>query len=229
MAVRGVGEDLGVLARVPGERTREAYKKKEMGLFRAAGNVLELFAGFGIGERPIAFVRTASVGFWSRWSCGKSCEAEEEEWRRVSESTKLVFLLATAHLGSELSNFAKAIPYTSKHVTLLANEVGLLEDLNRHHRAFANDREELTTVAYHETLLTNAFVVVSSASADPGVAGTTPIAFDKGHIDICKPFEYGGYGLYWCKVPDSETRADDGRVRLRIERFDREDPPSPDR
>ena len=161
--------------------------KKEMGLFERAGNVLELFAGFGIGERPIAFVAHSLGGILVKMVLRKSCEAEEKEWRRVSESTKLVFFLATPHLGSELSNFAKAIPYTSKHVTLLANEVGLLEDLNGHYRAFANGRADLTTVAYYETHLTKVFVVVSSASADPGVAGTTPIAVDKGHIDICKP------------------------------------------
>lgn len=161
--------------------------KKEMDLFERAGNVLELFAGFGVGERPIVFVAHSLGGILVKMVLRKSCEAEEKEWRRVSDATKLVFFLATPHLGSELSNFAKAIPYTSKHVTLLANEVGLLEDLNRHYRAFANGRADLTTVAYYETHVTKALVVVSSASADPGVAGTTPIAVDKSHIEICKP------------------------------------------
>ena len=161
--------------------------KKEMDLFERAGNVLELLAGYGIGERPIAFVAHSLGGILVKMVLRKSSEADDQGWRRVSESTKLVFFLATPHLGSELANLAKAIPYTSKHVTLLANEVGFLDDLNGHYRAFANGREDLATVAYYERHLTKGVVVVSSGSADPGVAGATPIAVDKDHIEICKP------------------------------------------
>ena len=161
--------------------------KKEMDLFERAGNVLELFAGYGIGARPVAFVAHSLGGLLVKLILRKSCDAEDQDWRRVSESTKLVVFLATPHLGSELANFAKAIPYTSNHVMLLANEVGFLDDLNGHYRTFTKGREDLTTVAYYEKHLTKGVVVVSSASADPGVAGATPIAIDKGHMDICKP------------------------------------------
>lgn len=161
--------------------------KKEMDLFERAGNVLERFAGYGIGERPIVFVAHSLGGILVKMVLRKSCESDDQDWRRVAESTRLVFFLATPHLGSELANLGKAIPYTSKHVALLANEVGLLEDLNGHYRAFANNREDLTTVAYYEKHATKGVVVVSRESADPGVAGATPIAVDKDHINICKP------------------------------------------
>ena len=161
--------------------------KKEMDLFERAGNVLERFAGYGIGERPIVFVAHSLGGILVKMVLRKSCASDDQDWRRVAESTRLVFFLATPHLGSELANLGKAIPYTSKHVALLANEVGLLEDLNGHYRAFANNREDLTTVAYYEKHATKGVVVVSRESADPGVAGATPIAVDKDHINICKP------------------------------------------
>lgn len=161
--------------------------KKEMDLFERAANVLEQFAGHGIGERPIVFVAHSLGGILVKMVLRKSCESDDQDWRRIAESTKLVFFLATPHKGSELANFRKAIRYTSKHVALLANEVGLLEDLNEHYQAFANNREDLTTVAYYEKHATKGIVVVSRESADPGVAGTTPIAIDKDHINICKP------------------------------------------
>ena len=158
-----------------------------MDLFERAGNILERFAGYGIGARPIVFVAHSLGGILVKLILRKSSESDETDWRRVAESTKLVFFLATPHLGSQLANIGDVIPYTSKHVSLLANKVGFLEDLNGHYRALANSREDLTTVAYYEKHATKGVIVVSRESADPGVAGATPIAVDKDHIDICKP------------------------------------------
>ena len=161
--------------------------KKEMDLFERAGNVLERFAGSGIGERPIVFVAHSLGGVLVKIVLRKSCDSDDQEWRRVADSTKLVFFLATPHLGSELANLGKVIPYTSRHVALLANEAGLLEDLNGHYRALANSRDDLTTVVYYEKHATKGVVVVSRESADPGVARENPIAVDRDHINICKP------------------------------------------
>ena len=161
--------------------------KKEMDLFERAGNVLETFAGYGLGERPIAFVGHSLGGLLVKLVLRKSCDAGDEDWRRVSESTRLVFFLATPHIGAELARFAEAMPFTSKHVNLLANQAGFLEDLKEQYREFAKDRDDLTTVAYYEKHLTNGILVVSRESADPGVAGATPIAVDKDHANICKP------------------------------------------
>ena len=161
--------------------------RKEMDLFERAGNVLERFADYGIGERPIVFVAHSLGGILVKMVLRKSCDSDDQVWQRVAESTKLVFFLATPHQGSELANLGKAIPYTSKHVSLLANEMGLLEDLNGHYRVFANNRKDLETIAYYEKHATKGTVAVSRESADPGVAGTTPIAVDKDHVNICKP------------------------------------------
>ena len=161
--------------------------KKEMDLFERTSNVLERFAGYGIGTRPIVFVAHSLGGILVKMILRKSKESDHLEWWRVAESTKLVFFLATPHLGSELANIGKVIPFTSKHISLLANKVGFLEDLNENYRAYANDRKDLTTVAYYEKHAIKGFIVVSRESANPGVVGATPIAVDKNHIDICKP------------------------------------------
>ena len=163
--------------------------KKEMDLFERAGNVLEQFASFGIGDRPIVFVAHSLGGILVKIVLRKSCESDDQEWRRVAESTKLVFFLGTPHLGSELANLGKVIPYTSKLVALLANESGLLEDLNGHYRGLTNNREDLKTVAYYEKHTTRGVVVVPRESADPGVARSIAIAVDKDHINICKPLD----------------------------------------
>ena len=163
--------------------------KKEMDMFERARNVTEVLAGYGIGKRPIVFVAHSLGGILVKMVLRKSCESDDQDWRRIAESTRLVFFLATPHLGSELAALGKAIPHTSKHVTLLTNKVGLLEDLNEHYRTFANNRADLATVAYYEKHATKGLVVVSRESADPGVAGATPIAIDKDHFNICKPLD----------------------------------------
>ena len=137
-------------------------------MFERAGNVLEQLVAYGIGERPVVFVAHSLGGLLTKMVLRKSSEADNGHWRRVSESTNLVFFFATPHLGAELANFADVIPYTSKHIKLLANQIGLLEDLNGQYRAFANGRDDLVTVVYYEKHATKGVVVVSRESADPG-------------------------------------------------------------
>ena len=161
--------------------------KKEMDLFERAGNVLERLVGYGVGERPIVFVAHSLGGILVKLILRKTSDAEDEDWQRVSESTKLVFFLATPHIGADLGRFADAIPFTSKHVKLLGNETGLLQELKAQYQQFASDRKDLTTIAYYEMHLTKGVLVVSRESADPGVAGQTPIAIDKNHLEVCKP------------------------------------------
>lgn len=166
----------------------EKWAKKEMDMFERAGNVLERFAGKGIGERPIVFVTHSLGGILAKMILRKSCEADDEDWSRVSQSTRLVVFLSTPHSGAALANALDVLPFTSKHIKLLANDFGVLEDLNNQYRSFVNGRDDLKTSVYYEKYQTkNTAVVVTRASADPGVAGTTPVAVDKDHINICKP------------------------------------------
>ena len=166
----------------------EKWAKKEMDMFERAGNVLERFAGLGIGTRPIVFVTHSLGGILTKILLRRSTESEDEDCKAVSEATRLVIYLATPHTGSSLAKAIKILPKSSKHVALLANETGFLEDLNEQYRMYANGRPDLKTVAYYEKHATKgAVVVVNIQSANPGVAGTSPVAIDRDHITICKP------------------------------------------
>lgn len=165
------------------------WAKKEMDMFERAGNVLEVLAGRGLGQRPLVFVAHSLGGLLTKLVLRKSCEAADEDWRRVSESTKLVIFLATPHNGAGLAKALNLLPGTSKHVDFLANEEGFLEDLNEHYRGFAHSRDDLGTAVYYEKHATNSTVVVSRRSADPGVGGAQLVPVDKNHVNICKPVD----------------------------------------
>jgi hypothetical protein len=166
------------------------WAKKEMDLFERAANALEYMTAKKIGQRPIAFVAHSLGGLLVKQILRKSCDAEDEDWKRVCEVTKLVAFLATPHTGASLGHALKTVipRFSSQHIDLLSNDSGILTDINLHYRAYANGRDELETVAYYEKYKTaGSVLVVSKESADPGVAGTHPVAMDKDHITICKP------------------------------------------
>ena len=165
----------------------QKWVKKEMDMFERAGNVLERFAGNGIGERPIAFVAHSLGGILVKMVIRQSSESDDEDWRRVSEATRLVMFLSTPHSGAGIANVLNSVPHASSHVKVVANETGSLEDLNEHYRAFANGRTDLTTAVYYEKHATKSVVVVSRESADPGVGQARAVPVDKDHVTICKP------------------------------------------
>ena len=121
----------------------ERWAKKEMDMFERAGNVLERFVGLGIGERPIAFITHSLGGILTKILLRKSCETEDQDWQNVANTTELVVFLSTPHLGAALANALSVLPNSSKHIELLANETGFLDDLNHHYRAYANSSKQL--------------------------------------------------------------------------------------
>jgi len=168
----------------------EKWAKKEMDMFERAINILEHFVVNQIGTHPIVFVTHSLGGILTKILIRKSNEAEQEDYKKISEVTRLVIFLSTPHNGSSLANALKFFPGTSKHIDLLANETGFLADLNGHYRIFANSRENLSTIVYYEKHATmDVAIVVTRDSADPGVAGVVPIPVDKNHINICKPHD----------------------------------------
>lgn len=157
-------------------------------MFERAANVLELLSGRNFGHRPIVFVTHSLGGILTKLFLRKASEAPDDDWRRISEATKLVVFLSTPHTGSAIASALDVLPFTSKQVKLLANETGFLHELNEFYRHFANGREDFSTAVYYEKHLTKrATVVVTREDADPGVGGTTPVGVDKDHINICKP------------------------------------------
>lgn len=165
----------------------EKWANKEMDMFERARNVLEQFAGRGIGKRSLVFVAHSLGGILVKMVLRKSCEALDDEWRQISRSTKLVVFLSTPHTGTAVANVLKILPRTSSHVALLANNIGFLEDLNEQYRTLTTDQQDLATAVYYEKHATKKIVVVTRESADPGISNVEPVAIGKDHIRICKP------------------------------------------
>jgi hypothetical protein len=166
----------------------EKWAKKEMDMFERAENVLEHFAGMGLGKRPLVFVTHSLGGILAKMILRASSEADDEDWAAVSSATKLVIFLSTPHIGASIAKIVDAVPGASKHIKLLGNETGMLEDLNKAYRKFCAAHEDHVTKVYYEKHTTyKAGLVVSRESADPGIPGANPVAVDKDHISICKP------------------------------------------
>ena len=167
----------------------EKWAKKEMDIFERAGNVLEHLTVHGLGNRPIVFVTHSLGGLLAKTLIRKSKDSEDDDYKKISDVTRLVIFLATPHLGAALGRVLAVVPGSSKHIALLANETGFLEDLNQSYRAFANNNPNLQTKVYYEKHATRSVIVVDRQSSDPGVAKTEPTALDKNHINICKPVD----------------------------------------
>ena len=162
------------------------WARNKMDLFERASNVLEHFAGFGIGQNPLVFVTHSLGGILVKMILRKSFETTDNDWHRVVDATRLVVFLSTPHTGSALSQVFSLLPRSSSYVDLVANKTGFLSDLNEYYRTLANNQTKLRTAAYYEVYPTNGIIVVPRDSADPGV-GVTPVPLDRDHRNICKP------------------------------------------
>lgn len=164
------------------------WANKEMDLFERASNLLEHMAGLGLGKRPIIFVVHSLGGLLAKQILRRANDSADDDYKKISDSTRLLVFLSTPHTGSSLASALTLLPGTSSHIELLANGCGFLDDLNLFYRNFALQRSDLKTVVYYEKFKTHkAAIVVTRESADPGVVKTEPVAVDKDHISICKP------------------------------------------
>lgn len=166
----------------------EKWAKKEMDIHERAVNILEELAANGIGVGPIAMICHSLGGILAKEVLRTASQSQDDDWRRIADSTKLVCFLATPHSGAALAGALRFIAprLASKHVDLLSNEGGYLTSLNTAYRELAK-RNDFNTVAYYERhKLSNVTLVVTRESADPGT-GLTPVAVDADHSSICKP------------------------------------------
>lgn len=165
------------------------WAKKEMDIHERAINMLEYMTSMGIGERPIIFVTHSLGGILIKEILRTSAECTDDDWKKISENTKLVAFIGTPHSGASLAAAIKIIVprISSSHLELLTNESGYLSSLNQFYRDFSAI-SSIATVSYYEKYKTkDAILVVPRESADPGVGSTRPIPIDADHISICKP------------------------------------------
>jgi hypothetical protein len=151
-----------------------------------AKTILDLMCSNGIGKRPLVFVTHSLGGLLVKQILRSAWELQIDSWTQLARNTRGVIFLATPHNGSGLAAFAKAISIFSGVTTQIAYNDPHLRELNEWFQQNANSKG-LSVKTYFETQKTDGFLVVDAASANPGIEGCVPVAFDGDHRQICKP------------------------------------------
>lgn len=154
-------------------------------------NLLTLLHAKRIGQRPLIFIAHSLGGLVVKQMIRDAHGMNHSEWTPILENTKGVVFLATPHQGSELAmanylgsiariaNFSVSVEQLQPHSSMLRN-------LNTWYR---NNVEplNLATKVYFENQKYMGLTVVDATTADPGIAGSNPIAIDANHVTIAKP------------------------------------------
>lgn len=143
----------------------------------------------GLGTKPIVFVTHSLGGLVVKQLLRHAREMGVEDWKKIGESISGIMFIATPHSGSDLSGYLSMI-------SAIARPTAAVADLAAHHPRLRELNEwfrnnfvamRLTATVLYETKLTKSFMVVNETSADPGVAGVSPLPIEADHIQICKP------------------------------------------
>lgn len=151
-----------------------------------AKQVLDLLVAQQIGERPLVFIAHSLGGLVVKQLLRTACELRKQEWERLGANAKGVLFLATPHNGSAIADLAARIPYVSNAAVQLKADDPYLRELGDWYQQNAEPRGFKTHV-YYETQPYKSKIIVTQGSANPGIQGCVPIAFDGHHLDICKP------------------------------------------
>jgi pimeloyl-ACP methyl ester carboxylesterase len=170
-----------------------AWKGHTMPLADRATQVLALLETEGLGDRPIVFVAHSMGGLLVKQLLRHGRDYGDRRWRAIADATRGVVFLSTPHSGSDIANWVKHLSLVLRNTVsvreLEANDARLRE-LNIW---FRNNLQGmgLNADVYCEKVPIHGFIVVNDTSADPGIAGVTPIPLDEDHITICKPTSKG--------------------------------------
>ena len=151
-----------------------------------AKTILDLLCSSGIGSRPIIFITHSLGGLLVKQLLRSAWELQVAHWQELAGNIRGAVFLGTPHNGSGLAAFAKALSIFSGVTTQIVHNDPHLRELNEWFQQNAHARQ-IGIKTYFETQLTNGFTVVDASSANPGVEGCVPIAFDGNHLQLCKP------------------------------------------
>ncbi|HEX4893685.1 MAG TPA: FxSxx-COOH system tetratricopeptide repeat protein, partial [Hyphomicrobiaceae bacterium] len=171
---------------------------KAMSLFDLGENVLAtLLAQPALCNGPIAFVAHSLGGLVVKQVLREAFEQRERDpaARRFLDQVSQVCFIATPHQGSRLPVLIERWGWFAWRPTIVMKSLrdgdeGLLK-LKRWYTNFCGaDPGRIRHLVFRETQRTNRVMVVTEASADPGVpAEQIPIAAS--HVDIAKPVSRG--------------------------------------
>src|SRR5919198_4553042 len=149
----------------------------------------------GIGRRPIGFVCHSLGGLLIKQVLRNARDSNNPAWQAITKQTRFIIFLSTPHSGANLASWIRYIGKLLR-TTVSVEELEIhhpqLRELNiwyRNHVAALG----IENFVYCEERKTGGFLgmsgilVVDKTTADPGIAGVTPISLDEDHISICKP------------------------------------------
>jgi pimeloyl-ACP methyl ester carboxylesterase len=110
------------------------------------------------------------------------------DFNGVGRSVTGVVFLGTPHQGAHAATTLDVLLglFKSKQVKQLAYSDDTLIDLNEFFRSWVS-RQGAAVRTFYETEKTGGVHIVDKVTANPGIAGSDPIAVQANHIDICKP------------------------------------------
>lgn len=165
---------------------------KKLDMFEIASIALEKFVINNIENKPIVFIAHSLGGILVKLILRNASESNDEKYKNIVSSTKLVMFIGTPHKGIEFLNFKKIFDFGSNQIKTLENKFGFLNNLNDFYRNLTLQQKNLATRAYYEKHTYKKIIVVNRESADPGIT-TTPVPVNKNHKDICKPSDQNDF------------------------------------
>lgn len=165
------------------------WRGNTMPLADTAINIVDLLDENSIGERPIFFITHSMGGLVVKQLLRHAHDYGNTSWKKIVDQTKGIVYLSTPHSGSDIACWIEHIGNfigTSVSVDeLKANDSRLLElnEVYRNHDVLS----AIPIKVYCETEPTYGAIVVDKTSANPGIAGVTPVPLLKNHSTIAKP------------------------------------------
>ena len=165
------------------------WRGNTMPLADTAINIVDLLDEHSIGERPVFFVTHSMGGLVVKQLLRHANDFGNRSWKKIVDRTRGIVYLSTPHSGSDIACWIGHIGNfvgTSVSVDeLKANDSRLLElnEVYRNHDVLS----AIPIKVYCEAYPTNNVIVVDKTSANPGIAGVTPVPLFKDHSTIAKP------------------------------------------
>jgi putative ABC transport system ATP-binding protein len=156
-----------------------------------ARNLLAQFDAVSFGQNPIICVAHSLGGLMVKQAM-QTAQASGAEYGEILYAIRGVSFLGTPHFGSEIVGWKNYFAAFRPSVTVaeLSPHAPALRQLGHWYKNQAPSLG-VQTRAFYETRRTSvglgSVLVVDADSADPGVAGCTPIPADADHFQICKP------------------------------------------
>jgi hypothetical protein len=161
-----------------------------MPLFDRAINILaELSTEEELGTKPICFITHSMGGLLVKQMLCNASEDITPEFKKFGNAARGLIFIATPHTGSGLSKLNDYLGFFLRTTIAVRELKSFSADLRKLNLWYRNNagRLGIQTYVLYEKEKTSGVLVVDESSADPGIAGVTPIPIDSNHVNIVKP------------------------------------------